>query len=693
MRRMQGILGSVSVLALATGLGTGSAWAQLDEIIVTAQKREQSLQKVPISVTAFSGDILEDMQIVNIADLRGFTPNLYVEPALGQSSSASIYMRGSGQINPSFFFDAPIPIYVDGVYQARAFGSLVDLYDIERVEVLRGPQGTLFGRNASAGAIQVITKKPPLEEMDFTGAVSYGTEEQRNVNATFGAPLVEGKVGIRAAITYRKNDGFMTNANTGEKAFEDDVLSGRASLLVALSDQTDLTISTNFLRDRSDTAVASAFNPDPDGDPYTFETNFTDEEDYTLTDTFTVSATLNSDFDAFDLTSITAYRTVNFFGRTDGDGRAGPPGIFENFGTSVDEWQFTQEVFLNGDQLGGTPIDWTVGAFYLHEFNDTFFSIGILPFLPTTVQFTEQETDAVGVYGQATYPVTDRLDLTGGLRYSWDSKNMMTRQTLADGTPVPAFVFDDSITVSKVTWTGSANFAATDDVNLYVRAGTGFRAGNFNGNAFNLAAVTSGALATEKIFSVEGGIKSQWFDDRLRFNAAYYYKEVKDLQVELLTPMGITNLNLDVDVMGVEVEVAITPFEGLDIFGNIGTLDDEIPGGGELPRAADYTYQVGFNYRHDTPGAGSIILGANYAYTDDYFNGRPDDVLRAIEGYGILDASLTFETEDGHWAFTLSGQNVTEEFYQVSSFNIPGLVTVQIPNRPQTWLATIAYKF
>ncbi|NOX81577.1 MAG: TonB-dependent receptor [Alphaproteobacteria bacterium] len=692
----QHLLSTISCAVFTAGIFSPiPAYADVDTIVVTAQKREQDLQKVPLSVSAFSGDSLAELQIVNLKDLRGFAPNLYIEPALGNETVASIYMRGLGQINPSFFFDAPVPVYVDGVYSARAFGALVDLFDIERVEVLRGPQGTLFGRNASAGAIQVITKSPPLEDVDAAANAGYGSKDQVNLNASVGVPIVKDKVGARFALTYRRNDGFMTNTVDGAKSFSDNILAGRASVLFALNDTTEFVLRGDFLRDRSDPPGASAFNPDPDGDPFTFTSNFTDAEAFNQTDTFGFSGTLKSEFDGFNLTSITAYRNVFNTGMADGDGRAFPPLVFENLGQTLDEWQFTQEVFLTGDSLGGTDIEWTAGVFYLHEINDSDFSISILPFIPATRQFFQQNTNALGAYGQVTYPLTDRLDVTGGARYTWDSKDFMANQILAStGAAIPSFNFDDNTSVYRWTWDASLNYAATDDINLYARAGTGFRAGNFNGNAFSGAAIVSGALRTETVFNVEGGFKSQWFDNQLRLNATYFYQEVTDIQFELLTPSGITNFSATATLQGVELEVVATPFDGLDIFGNLGTLKDKVLGGGQLPRAAAYTYQVGFNYLYPLPNDnGSIRVGANYAYTDDYLQGRPDDILRAIDGFGVLDASATYEAPGGRWSFTISGANLTNEFYQISSFNIPGLVTIQTPNRPRTWLATIGFKY
>jgi iron complex outermembrane receptor protein len=702
-------LGAASALALlAAGSGAASAQdapnegdnaqarAGVDMIVVTARKREETLQDVPVSISAFSGSDLDDAQITNVRDLRFFTPNLYIEPALGLETTTSIYIRGLGQINPSFFFDAPAPIYMDGVYIARAFGSLTDLYDVERVEVLRGPQGTLFGRNASAGAIQIVSKKPPLEDFDLSVEASYGTEGQRNFNTMIGAPLVEGKVGFRAALTYRRNDGFMTETTTGHKAFEDNIFAGRASLLFAPDETTEIILRGDFLRDRSDPPGASAFNPDPDGDPYTFVSNFSDDEGFSDTDSYTGSLTINKQLPDATVTSITAYRAVENFGRADGDGKAFPPLVFENLGQGLDQWQFTQEVYVNGSHFGSLPVNWTTGVFYLHEDNKTNFSISILPFIPVTRQLFDQQTDAIGAYLELTYPVGDRLELSGGARYTWDSKDFQGRQEFADGTPNPAFDFADNTTVYRWTWNASAKFEVNEDFNFYVRSGTGFRAGNFNGNAFNRAAITSGALKTESVFDIEGGFKSEWFDNRLRLNAAYFYEEFENLQLEVLTPSGVTNLNLNVEVNGLEVEILAEPFEGFNLFGNVGTLNNNIPNtpGTELPRAAKYTYQVGFNYHIPLPSnAGRFRIGANYGYTDDYLNGRPDDLARIVPGFGLLDASATYEAPNGKWAFTITGANLTDKFYQVSSFNIPGLVTVQTPNRPRTWLATIRWNY
>lgn len=684
------VAGALTCAMPAAAQEPGVEATVIDDVVVTAQRRAENVQDVPMAITAISGEDLAERQILTMVDLRSVAPNVLIEGALGSGSTAAVFMRGHGQINPSFYYDAPVAIYSDGVYYARAAGSLVDLFDVERVEILRGPQGTLYGRNASAGAIRIVSKAPPLDAPTGAGEVEVGERGQRNVRLAVGLPIVEDRVGFRVALASRDNDGFMVNTASGTRAMSDDILSGRASLLARFSEQTSLTLRAELLRDRSTPPGSSSFAPGQDADPFTFGARF---EPFNDIDTQTYSATFETELGGAALSSITAFRTVDQANAADGDGKAVPAGIFENLGQNLEQSQFSQEIYLTGDRGSAVPFDWVVGAFYFQEQNDFNFRLRILPFLPANAQLFGQTTEAYGVYGQIIYPLLDeRVNLTAGLRYSEELKDFQAHQILESGAPNPAFDFADSISVSRTNWHLALDFHATDDVLFYVQAGTGFRAGGFNGNALNRAQITSGRLATETSFLVEGGVKSEFFDDRLRLNATYFVQDTKDRQFEVLTSTGITNINSNVTVSGIELEVVAAPTPGLELFGNLGTLNDQIENvSTALPRAAPLVYQVGLTYERPVGPSGSLQFGAKYSYTDDYFTNGTNDPLLTQSAYGLLDANLTYRRDN--WFLRAAGTNLTDEKTINSGFSIPGLVQVRTPAFPRRWLVTLGYSF
>jgi len=238
------------------------------------------------------------------------------------------------------------------------------------------------------------------------------------------------------------------------------------------------------------------------------------------------------------------------------------------------------------------------------------------------------------------------------------------------------------------------NYSFNDNVSAYARAGTSFRLGGFNAGLF-VADVETGAFATEEVFSYEFGVKSELLDRRLRLNAAYYKAEYDDLQVAVITDEGnILNENANVDFKGIEIELTWLATEGLEIFGNIGTIDHEVIGRPTtvLPRTPDYQGQIGFDYSLDFSGGGSMRLGSDYRYSDTYKTGGAEQTT--LDAYGIWNAQISYMFPNNNWSITAAGFNLTDEVYSLHSFIIiPGLIETLSPNQPRRWLVTARYEF
>ena len=701
MKRNSPLRVAAMAASSALALSGGSAFAQtaptaetgVSDIVVTAQKREERLQDVPIAITAITSTDLENKQVSNLSDIRDLVPNLYIEQALTGTTTPKMYLRGLGVVNQVFSFDTPIGIYFDDVYISRVTGALVDLFDVDRVEFLRGPQGTLFGRNSSVGALRVFTKTPSLSKVEGAASLSYGTRNQLDANFAVSAPLVEDQLGLRVTFMSRTNDGFQTD-QFGERFMNNNIHAFRGSLLLKASDTVDVILRGDYMSDHSKPTQPSNFRFDTDNNLFTFERTptapFRNE-----VEPWGVSATVNADLSSVDLKSITAYRQLRYRNAQDVDGRAAVQS-FEVQQQDLDEWQFSQEIFLTADHLGSLPLKWTTGLYYLHENNKFTWALKI--FAPPTTQFFDQDSDTFAVYAQATLPVTDKFNLTGGVRYTYDKKALIATQNLADGTPNTAFRFDDSITAKKVNWSASADYKVTKDVMLYVKSGTGFRSGGFNGSARDIASILSGSFGPETVFTVEGGAKTQWFDNRVRFNVDYFYVDYKNLQQAITQSDGtISTRNVSATVKGIEAELTAVPVDGLEISGSLGTMSQNIKNSAELlPNTPKIQWRLGAIY--DIPlgeGVGKLQIGGDVSHTSAFYNGANSVTAGLVTPYENYNAHIAYTTADNRWQFKVSGTNLSNHIFSAHTFDIAAgfISSVQFPSTPRRWLGTISFKY
>lgn len=665
----------------------------LDVVTVTAQKFEQNAQKVPVALTTYDAEGLEMRQAFGLQDMGSLVPNFYVEENLSNPGTPKIYMRGIGQSNSAFSFDSPIGIYVDNVYYAKSVGSMVNFLDIERIEVLRGPQGTIYGRNSSIGAVRIVSKTPPLHEMDADAELTVGTHEQRNIRAALGMPLVEGTLGFRIAYNKRDNEGYQVNTVSGDRAGSDDSDAVRAQLLAQLSDDVSLTLRGDYLRDDSRPFVAMNFlNNELDSLQFQSNRSYSDGTVRSRLETFGASATFDWDFAESKLTSVTAWRGVDTINSFDTDGTVQQS--FEVDRSDLDDRSFTQEVFVSSSAIGGVPVDWIAGAFFLHEITDYVWSLQI--FAPPSVQDFHQEVDSLAGYLQGTWNAGDRLSLTAGARYTTEDKEFDVVSRNADGSPDFSFS-DHSLSTRQWTWRAAVNYDFEAPVMLYASAATGFRSGGLNGNAQTLAEVTGGAFAPEDTLMYEAGIKSEFLSQRLRLNATYFYGEYDNLQQAVVLEDGtVSNQNNSAEVRGLELEISALPVEGLELSATLGTLDNEIKGSDtSLGLAPDLNWRLEALYSFPVGDLGVLSAGASHTWTDSVFQDAANTPILEVPSHGITNAHVALDTQDGHWRFTLAGENLGDEIYPVGGFFIAGgfISAVKWPTLPRRWSLTAQYRY
>lgn len=606
------------------------------DIVVTAQRRSESIQDVPIAISAFSSDQLRAAGIASALDIGQLVPNLIVQNNTGIGSANAYFLRGLGNTETIATFDPPVGTYVDDIYLSRQNANNLNLFDVERVEVLRGPQGTLFGRNTTGGAVNVILRQPGKELGGYIEG-GYGAYNKKLVRGSIDVPLAD-SFQIKVSGYWQDDDGYTINTTTRQRLNDDDGWGARLGLHGELSPNVRWSGSYAYIQ--ADGENILNFNCDP-ANPANCNGRFATtglsevpgaanfaglgvrgrKANYGLgnrTATNLVTSNLGIDV-APDttLSLITGYVSqtqqyaLDFY-----DGRSGPTvaaplpvvrGYARGGFTIINDGkvdQFSQEVKLNG-KFGGDLIDYVAGFYYLNERNTTdfadVFALSAATSLLLGDRVLRNSTEAFAGYAQGDLNITDKLKLTAGIRYTDETKTLSfsdqraTCQTPtapatclfdanfvvpANGTTIPTAVAIP-LRLNTKQWTPrfAINYNLNSDILLYASATRGFKSGGWNARGYTPSAVLP--FNPETVWSYEGGIKSEFFDRRLRANITIYHADVSNLQ----TPSGIVNPATgaisfvtrnfaDYQNTGVEAEFTLVPTRGLNLYVNVGYQND-----------------------------------------------------------------------------------------------------------------------
>ena len=674
---------------------------QLESVIVTAQKRRERLQEIPVSMTALGEEGLDSLNITSVSTLQVAVPNVIIGNPLGQGIIRA-YIRGVGTANPVFSQDPAVAIYVDDVYLARALGANIDFFDMERVEVLRGPQGTLYGANSPAGAIRIVTAKPSLTEgLGLKGQAILGNYKERGLNLAANVPIVDGRVAARLVAQSGSHDGYQTNLTDGTQSATRDFTNLLLHLLGKLSDRWDLLLTATDFDNRANPTTGVNF-AGPGGTDL-FDTPGFSRRDYfsamkTRYDNVQsrgVTADLTGRLGAYDFRSITAYRSLKFQINQDGDGKE--LSIFEN-SQFLDNAQYTQEFNLSGQQ---GPLKWLAGAYLINE--QTNFSwhvrirgsainppLGVAP----SFQTYDQTKESWSVFTQETWAATDRLTLTGGLRWTDETKDFralgfvptqVVDIGLPPGAPIPGFDIRQKKSWGALQWRLAADYKISKDALAFASASRGYRGGGFNGGARTIAEAQAPAFNPEYQTTYEIGAKTEWLARRLRLNVTYFRSDYTDQQVAFLVTGGVFGtLTIDSKISGWELESMWLPTAGLRLFANAGTLRGSTNSATTnfVPNPK-YQYSVGFDYSGPAAAGRSWFIGSNYFRTAAHDLAINLDPRRRVPAYGNLAGRVGMEADGGKWRIELVGSNLLNDYWPTFSFNIPPLTSIRIPNTPR----------
>ncbi|MEP3890273.1 MAG: TonB-dependent receptor [Hellea sp.] len=685
--------GALAMLAMPC-----AAQAQIDEVVTTAQRREQSTQDVPVAVTVLSSVDLETKQIGDTLDIQNFVPNLNIGTNTGTANAARIFLRGIGEDESRGAVEPAVGTYIDGVYIGRLVGSLLDLVDLEQVEVLRGPQGTLYGRNSNGGAIKISTIKPQAEN-GFSGKFTYGNNDRMDVKGTANL-AVSDSTAIRVSGLYKSRDGFFDIIPNGAAAGEGsenvgdiETMAFRGAISQDIGDWNVL-ITADYTDDDSEPTPSSVL-PGLDGDnnvltvepsgtcatpgamapagPFQFTrpvgcfNGFSNE-----TKSQGISGTITGELGGHRVQSISSFRRLD----DELSSHIGFP-----FAQQTDQEQFSQEITLSSQADG--PFNYVVGGFYFRE-DLNLDSDFVFPFRVAS------DTESFAVFGQGSYAISDRATLTAGLRYTDESRDF-GGINFSSGLTNAAKTSSDN-----VSYTMKFDYDVNDNVMGYASYSTGFKGSGFSPDCFGPTACFL-PVTEEEVKTIEVGMKSQIWDNRLQFNATYFHNDYDDLQIAASVPgLGFTRFNVDkTEIQGFEFDLRFKPTERFELIANLGLLDGEYkdlteaqagglsnnsagcPGSTvlagqalidcalnlELKNAPDYKANIAAIYTHPI-GNGALTFSGDISFEDDSFNLVANSPASAFSNIPtLLNGRIAFSPDDSFWNVSLWAKNITDEEY------------------------------
>ena len=699
------------------------------DIIVTAERRETSLQKTPIAVSVIGSEALERKQIRSALDVAGDLPSVSVGYSTGQ---AQISIRGIGfaTLNPGD--EGRVAYYVDGVYIARPSAQLGSFFDVDRVEVLRGPQGTLYGRNATGGAFNVTTRKP-TRELDGYLNITAGNYGLISTDAAISGPISE-TLSARLAVQTTNRGGYGRNLFLDKSINNANSTSARASLRWQPNDKFDLDLSANYHREHDRNYALLSFGPGTPGlalgaGAVSFSQNIAEnEETYNHRHSYGVNGAGTYHLtDEIDFKTIVAFQH-SWYDIVNGEGSPQPLARSRQHETAD---QFSTEFQLNGNM---DRLKWTVGAYYFHEKLSPENRAAVLGSTFGGPNYVTQgfalsadlTSDALAGFAPANYAITDQLSLTVGGRYSYEKKKDRNDQLAIDlGTPYPApgvpggelpipplsppFPLNQSDSFKSFTPKVTVDYKITPQTFVYATYSKGFKSGGFNYATFQQA------FLPEKLTNYEVGIKSTMLDNRVRANISGFIYDYTNIQTQVVSsnPPGVFVQNSGrARIKGLEAEITVKPISAIQLdltyglldakFRNFITADPARPvlgplqiGGNRVPQAPKYTLNIGAQYSLDL-GSGDLTLRGEYHRQGKTYFTIFNTPTAAQASYGLSNAFLTYEHDDGHWSATAFIRNIGNKFAATSMFIQAGGFGGGLSGSaiaPRTYGATVGYKF
>jgi iron complex outermembrane recepter protein len=745
-----------TAIALATAVGSPAVLAQsdsesfsLEEVVVTARRRSENLQDVPIAVTAISGDALAIKGASDITELAQSVPSVTLEPSRATNSTLTAFIRGVGQQDPLAGYEQGVGLYLDDVFLARPQGSVLDIYDVERIEILRGPQGTLYGRNTVGGAIKYVTRRLS-DELGGSVSATYGSYDQVDLVGTVSVPLGD-SFRIGGSVASFQRDGYGENKTTGDDQYDKDVVAYRVSAEWLPTD--DLLVRFAYDDTQDDSSAVAGFRPYPgavSGAPVLndiYDTTAGASDNQTTAgingnneveaDGWMVSVDWNLG-DAWTLRSITADREDYTESVIDFDSLA-----VDDFDAPViyDNEQFSQEfqLLFSGDKMNLVTGLYYIDAEASNDFDVVLGQLGRSAYGDELTAYTggTVETESWSAFADLTWNFTDRLSAAVGGRYTEDKRSADVFRGSYLGTGSPFFGNDDASLLAvtsdyeaeKTFYDFSPRFNVSyllnDDVTVYGGYSQGFKAGMFDPRGANLVtpAVEDG-VDPEELDSYEIGLKSSYWNGRAITNIALFYSEYTDMQVPGSVGIDTNGDGINDDFVGTLTNAGEAEISGIEIEGNFlftenfsvqvaaSFLDAEIKewivndmdvsDDREVQNTPEEMAYIGFTY-NTIAFSGDLTLNANWSYKGDTTQFEVPQPDLDQDSYDMVNASVVWISEGDSWLLGLHGKNLTDEEVKTAGycFGVSGCPSsLGLENNttvfyapPLTVSATVEYRF
>lgn len=709
-RESRRLLATVSGMALSTMMPLGidaaaQSEAVSDEIVVTARYREESLQEVPIAITTVSGDQLERVTAVSLKDIRFLVPSLHYQDRSALQTELTI--RGVGGDARNIGLESGVGLYIDGVYAGRTAAYNLDLADVAQIEVLRGPQGTLYGKNTTGGAINITTKKP-TEELSAFATASYGNYDAVRFKGTISGAISDKVYGKLVVATWDR-DGYLKNLFNGQKLQSEQRRAALAQLRFVPSDNFEVVLSGDVTFDDQDTILNQLGSPAGFGAPYFSTDRFvvnTDQANSTERDMYGASLSATYSLDSgHTLTSITSYRDLEITVFSDIDQT--PLDIFRSGPFTDNSEQITQELRLAspGDQF----LDYVAGIYYYRQ--DANATRNIYQ-NGGPIFFTDGPVDTRSFAGfiNATANFTDKLSLNGGVRVTYEKKEGSYIQVSPVGV-LNKDIPELRVSVTEPSWSASLNYRWTDSVSTYVSASNGFKSGGFNVDPLATPAPLTADEITflpEFVTTYEFGFKSEFLEGKARLSGAVFYTDYKDRQVPQFefvggVPTVITRNAGEAEVKGFEVEFAAVPSDWFQFYGGISYLDGEYTKfAGATTGGADYTgnvtektpkWNVNLGAELRAPvGSSELVVAPQFAYLGETFLQPDNGPFNVEDGFIVFNVRAGVEFNDGAYGLYFWGKNLTDSVYKEFARQFGGSDQV-LYGEPRTYGVEISAKF
>ncbi|MCK9541021.1 MAG: TonB-dependent receptor [Novosphingobium sp.] len=672
------------------GLVPAAAFAQerahdagLDEIVVTARKKAENLQDTPVAITSFSQEELAARNILDIRGLAQGTPGMALEQNPRSSMAFSVVLRGQLTRDAVITNDQSIGLYIDDVYRARTQGAITGLFDVQQIQVLRGVQGTLFGRNNTGGAI-LISTVPPQYELGAKAVLAFGNFDATRFEGVVNVPIIDDKAAVRVSMIRSRRDGVIKNLAGGPDGNSRDFLGLRAQ--ARLNPTEGVESIYRYTYGEADQVPNTAIPNGPGlgfTPPAKFYQAVAGAAAVDALKAHTHSLTTTIDLGGASLKNILAYHRQNVFTRSDSEGYPTP---LLDVDLVERQKQYTAELQLSGD-LAGDRLSWLLGGYYFDEKGE---SSSYVPAIGREGPGFAQN-EATALFGHLDFTVSDRFSVGGGLRYTWENRAVQSSLVVGGQCQIAVAIRPDpnvcfahgKARFRYLSWEANADYRLSDDVLLYARAGKGQKAGGFNN-------ITNDALLNpfrpEKAQDVEAGVKADWLGRTLRTNLAVYRTNYDDIQrTQVVTGPGgspITRVDnaAKARIQGLEAEVQFRPVRELTLSGGFAYTDAEyrkfLYGGTDVsanafPMVSKYTYSFAAAYDKHLEGLGDLGFRVDWSYRSrnefEVLN-QPD---ASQKGYGLLGSRLSFALEGNPGVrLALFGTNLTDRKYNVASVSM-----------------------